>query len=51
MPDPQKAASVQAMLADIFGEHCRHFLSKEIIYWSQSNDFTIWDDEKELSVI
>ena len=29
MPDPQKAASVYAMLDDFFGENCGHFNQKE----------------------
>ena len=39
-PDPQKAASVQAMLADFFGQNCGHFLSKEriSISWSQPHE-------------
>ena len=38
--DPQKAASVQSMLADILGENCGHFCPKAriIIYLSQPRE-------------
>jgi hypothetical protein len=40
--DPQKAASVQAMLADFFGENCGHFRPKErvSISWSLPHELS-----------
>ena len=53
--DPQKAASVQTLLVDIFCENSGHFRPNERIISSYlgviHRKFTIWDDEKEPVVI
>jgi hypothetical protein len=49
LADPQKAARVQAMLANFFGEDCGYFCPKEhiSISWSQPRELYNFEQEKK----